>query len=377
MLGTAALIITLSILSGFEKTLTNNVLGYTSNVEISSYGSRPLPDFPGTARYLLRKVPSIRELTPFAEHEAILRSPRGVVGVMLRGVPATDTSILAMKRIVAGHSLAALPNDSLDPIIISTGLAKQLHTGVGKNLAAIRFNERLRSRDDILRNLHLFRIVGTYATGMSQYDDMLAYTTLPAAQIFNGFSPTQVNGYDIRTPTLASSGPVADTINHILHYPYVARSVYDVYPTIFAWIDLQKKPTPIILGLIILVAAFNMVSTLLLIVIEKTRSIGILKSLGSSTRGISQIFVTQGLTIALVGTVLGDLLGFILCTLESQFHFFKLRADIYFMSSVPISIEWQHYAIVSVISIILALSATLIPARIAARMQPLQALQFA
>ncbi len=377
MLGTASLVVTLSILSGFEKTLTGNVLGYTSNVEISSYGNRPLPDYPGTSRYLMRKVSGIVQLTPFAEHEAILRSPRGVVGVVIRGILTEDTSVLAMKRIVSGHSLAQSVADSIDPIIISTGLARELSTGPGKNIAAIRFNERLRTREDILANLHVLRVIGTYATGMSQYDDMLAYTTLPAAQAFNGFSTTQVSGYDVRTPTLESSAPVADSINHVLHYPCIARSVFDVYPTIFAWIDLQKKPTPIILGLIILVAAFNMISTLLLIVIEKTRSIGILKSLGASTPGIARIFITQGMAIAIVGTLLGDLLGFILCSAESYFHFFKLRADIYFMSSVPVSIEWQHYALVSVISLALALSATLIPARIAARMQPLHALQFA
>ena len=377
MLGTAALVVTLSILSGFENTLTSNVLGFTSNVEISSYGNRPLPDYPGTSRYLQRKVQGIVQLTPFVEHEAILRSPRGVVGVELRGIPPADTSVLAMKRIVSGHALAQAQSDSIDPIVISAGLAKELSTGVGKNIAAIRFNERLRTREDILANLHLFRIVGTYATGMSQYDDMLAYTTLRSSQAFNGFSTTQVSGYDIRTASLEASRPVADSINHVLHYPYVARSVFDVYPTIFAWINLQKKPTPIILGLIILVAAFNMISTLLLIVIEKTRSIGILKSLGASTPGISQIFITQGMTIALVGTLLGDLLGFLLCSAEAYFHFFKLRSEIYFMSSVPVSIEWQHYVIVSVISLALALSATLIPARIAAKMQPLQALRFA
>jgi lipoprotein-releasing system permease protein len=377
MLGTAALVITLSILSGFESTLTGNVLGFTSNVEISSYGNRPLPDYPGTSRYLQRKVKGIVQLTPFVEHEAILRSPRGVSGIELRGIPAADTSVLAMKRMVTGHALAESLPDSVDPIIISTGLARQLSTTVGKNIAAIRFNERLRTREDILANLHLFRVVGTYATGMSQYDDMLAYTTLRAAQAFNGFSTTQVSGYDIRTASLEASRPVADSINRVLHYPYIARSVFEVYPTIFAWIDLQKKPTPIILGLIILVAAFNMISTLLLIVIEKTRSIGILKSLGASTPGIAKIFITQGMTIALIGTLLGDVLAFILCSAESYFHFFKLRADIYFMSSVPVSIEWQHYVLVSVISLALALSATIIPARIAAKMQPLQALKFA
>jgi len=377
MLGTAALVVTLAILSGFEKTLTGNVLGFTSNVEISSYGNRPLPDYPGTSRFLMQKVPEITQLTPFVEHDAVLRSPRGVAGVELRGIPPEDTTVLAMKRILTGSALAGHSADSVDPIVISKGLAQELRTSIGKNIAAIRFNERLRTREDILANLRKFRVVGTYATGMSQYDDMLAYTTLPAAQSFNGFSSTQVSGYDVRTPTLASSIPVAAKLNRVLFYPYIARSVYDVYPTIFAWIDLQKKPIPIILGLIILVAAFNIISTLLLIVIEKTRSIGVLKSLGASTGKVARIFITQGMTIAIFGTVLGDALGFALSALEAHFHFFKLRSDIYFMSSVPISIEWQHYAIVSAIALVLAFSATLIPARIAARMQPLHALSFA
>ena len=378
VLGTAALIVTLAILSGFEKTLTDNVLGFTSDIEISSYGNRPIIGYPGAERYLQQRVPEIREITPYVDRQAILRSPRSVAGVMLRGIPLSDTSALPRKRIVRGVDLAKAPYgaDSLDPILISKGLAQDLGTDIGKTIAAIRFNERLRTREDILNNIRQFRIVGIYATGMSQYDNTLAYTTLPAAQAFTGYSPTQVSGFDIRTATLDEATPVAARINHVLGYPTFARSVYEVYPTIFAWIDLQKKPIPIILGLIILVATFNIVSTLLLIVIEKTHSIGVLKSLGATANGIAKIFITEGMVIAVVGTLIGDLLGFILCFAESQFHFFKLRSDIYFMSSVPISIEWQHYAIISVIALVLALSATLIPARIAARMQPLQALNF-
>ncbi len=377
MLGTAALIVTLAILSGFEKTLTNNVLGFTSNVEISSYGNHALPDYVGISRFLQQKVPEITHLTPFVDQDAILRSPRGVAGVRLRGIPPQDTTVLAMRRIMSGQSLKFHASDSIDPIVISRGLAQKLRTGVGKKIAAIRFNERLRTREDILANLRMFRIVGTYETGMTQYDNRLAYTTLHAAQAFNGFSPTQVSGYDVRTATLAASVPVAAKLNRVLFYPYIARSVYDVYPTIFAWIDLQKKPIPIILGLIILVAAFNIVSTLLLIVIEKTRSIGVLKSLGATTGEIARIFITQGMTIAIFGTLMGDALGFLLSVLEAHFHFFKLRSDIYFMTSVPVSIQWQHYVIVSAIALVLALSATILPARIAARMQPLHALSFA
>ncbi|MDP4199730.1 MAG: ABC transporter permease [Bacteroidota bacterium] len=376
-LGVAALVVTLSILSGFEKTLTNNVLGFTSDVEISSYGNRPLPDFPGTTRFLTQRVPEIRSMVPFVEREAILRSPHGVAGIILRGLPLSDTAALVRHRIVRGHDFASTTPDSLPPILISIGLASDLHIDTGKTLAAIRMNERLRSREDILANLRKFRVVGIYSTGMTQYDNSVAFTTLPAAQAFNGLSMTQVTGYDIRTASIADANPVTRKINRVLRYPYFARSVYDVYPTIFAWIDLQKKPIPIILGLIILVATFNVVSTLLLIVIEKTHSIGVLKTLGATMGGIARIFVTEGMTIAIFGTLIGDLIAFVLCTLEAHYHFFKLRAEIYFMSSVPVSIEWQHYAIVSGIALALALAACLIPSRIAARMQPLDALRFA
>ena len=374
-LGTAALIVTLSILAGFEKTLTDNVVGFTSDVEITSVGNAPLPDYPGTSRYLMRRVPEIKALSPFVERQAILRTQHGVAGVVLRGVLPEDTEMIARKRIIQGHDLSTT-TDSIEPILISKGLAKELHTDTGKNIAAIRFNEKMRSREDILANLHRFKVVGIFSTGMSQYDDMLAYTTLSAAQTFNNLSPTQVTGYDVRTASLDDAIPVASKINKVLFYPYFARSVFEVYRTIFAWIDLQKRPIPIILGLIILVAAFNIVSTLLLIVIEKTRSIGILRALGAREGGIMKVFITEGMTIAIAGTIFGDVLGFVLCSAEAHFHFFKLRSDIYFMSSVPISIDWRHYAIVSLIALALALCATLIPARIASRMQPLDALRF-
>jgi lipoprotein-releasing system permease protein len=375
-LGVAALVVTLSILSGFEKTLTTNLLGFTSDVEITSPNNRPIPYGPHTTEFLQKKVPEIRTMTPYVEREAIVRSSHGISGIVMRGIDPSDTSVIAKKRIVRGHDFGA-STDTLPPLLISTGLAQELRLDVGKTVFALRMNERLRSREDILANLRQFRVIGLYSTGMTQYDNAIAFTTLAAAQSFNGFSSTQVSGYDVKVGSITQADAVTRKINSVLRYPFFARSVYDIYPTIFAWIDLQKKPIPIILGLIILVATFNVVSTLLLIVIEKTHSIGVLKTLGATMRGISRIFVTEGMTIAMVGTLLGDVIAFLLCTLEAHYHFFKLRAEIYFMSSVPVSIEWQHYAIVSGIALVLALAASFIPARIAARMQPLDALRFA
>jgi lipoprotein-releasing system permease protein len=335
-----------------------------------------LPDYQVTATKLRQRVKEITELTPFVQREAILRTASGVAGVMLKGLPTEDTSTLARQRVTSGVDLAFAHDDTLPPLLISQGLAKDLKTGVGKSIAAIRFNERMKSREDIISSIKKFRVVGIFQTGMTEYDNSHAYTLLPAAQDFNGFSRTQVTGYSVKTTDLTKARATAERINEVLKYPYYAQSVYDLYQTIFAWIDLQKKPIPIVLGLIIIVATFNIISTLLLIVIEKTHSIGVLKSLGATSKGVARIFIAEGMVIAALGSLFGCMIGFAISWLQLTYHFFRLRSEIYFMSSVPISIEWQHYAIVCSIAMLLALSATLIPARIAARMKPLHALNF-
>jgi len=375
-LGTATLIVTLAILSGFEKKLTDNIVGYTAHAEISSYGNRPLPDYPGSIKYLQRKVPDITALSPYVEQEVVLRTPSGISGIVLQGVLPNDSLTLALRRITKGATLSPMTMDSIPGILLSKGVAQDLRTDVGKSVTALRFHEGMQTREDLLSHLQKFRVAGIFETGMTEYDNGLAYTTLDAAQKFSGFSPTQVSGFRVLGTDLSQARELSKSISKIIRYPYFSQSVYDIYPTIFGWIELQKKPIPIILGLIIIVAAFNVISTLLIMVIEKTRTIGVLKSLGAANPGIARIFLTEGMVITVSGVVIGNIIGFALSWVELHFHLFKLRSDIYFMSSVPISIDWEHYVIVSIIAVIISLAATLIPARIASRVLPLTALKF-
>jgi len=327
-------------------------------------------------KYLYRKIPSIRALSPYVEQEAVLRTPQGIAGIVIQGVQPNDSMTLAIKRVIKGSALQSNSTDSLPGILISKGVAKDLRIDVGKAVTALRFHEGMQSREDILAHLKKFRVVGIFETGMTEYDNGLAYTTLAAAQNFSGFSATQVSGFRVLGSDLDQARNLSKDISKVLHYPYFSQSVYDIYPTIFGWIELQKKPIPIILGLIIIVAAFNVISTLLIMVIEKTRTIGILKSLGAQDGGIARIFLAEGMVITISGVVIGNIIGLALSWLQLHFHLFKLRADIYFMSSVPILISWEHYAIVSIIAVVISLCATLIPARIASRVVPLKALKF-
>jgi lipoprotein-releasing system permease protein len=168
---------------------------------------------------------------------------------------------------------------------------------------------------------------------------------------------------------------VVTKIKKAVGYPYFPKSLFKLYKPLFTWVELQKAPTPIVLGLIIIVATFNIVGTLLMLVLEKTRSIGILKSLGASRNSILKIFLFDGLLIGTIGIILGNILGLGICILESKYKFFSLP-EIYYMKSVPILIQPENIILISVITIILAFIATMIPSYIASRIDPIKSIRF-
>jgi lipoprotein-releasing system permease protein len=185
-----------------------------------------------------------------------------------------------------------------------------------------------------------------------------------------------VSGYDIALKQVDSAAAVAENVQELLGYPHYGRTVFETYRNLFSWIELQKKPIPLILGLIIIVATVNIIGTLLMMVLDKTREIGVLAAMGATRWGITKIFLRQGFIIAVLGTLAGDLFALALCLAQLQFRFFSLPSDIYFMTSVPIVLRASDFALVSVITIALCLLSSLIPARLAARLNPVQAIRF-
>ena len=188
--------------------------------------------------------------------------------------------------------------------------------------------------------------------------------------------PITSSCYDIQLSRADSAEVIAERISDMLGYPHFARTVYESYRNLFSWIELQKKPIPIILGLIIIVATVNIIGTLLMMVLDKTREIGVLAALGATRWGITLIFLRQGLTIALLGTALGNLLAFTTLFMQQEFHILSLPSDIYFMTSVPVLMRWEDFVIVSAITIALCLVSALLPARLASRLRPVSAIRF-
>jgi lipoprotein-releasing system permease protein len=372
-LGTAALIIALSVLGGFEQEITEKVIGFTSHVQVTGYQNQPLGHAAQNTILIEQCSPAVKAVQPFLSREALIRSPESVDGILLKGVePTKDLS--AVSRYVTegqydiGHEVGAPAK-----IVLGRKLADKLNVVVGDRVTVFGTG-----RTDEFGNMRVMRftIAGIYESGMAEYDDVYAFTAIKDAQILFQYGDA-ISGYDVMLTSVDSADVVSERIRRMLGYPHLGRTVFENYRNLFSWIELQKKPVPVILGLIIIVATVNIIGTLLMVVLGKTREIGILKSLGATRRGITRIFVRQGMSLGIAGTAFGNLLAFTLCFAEQQLQFLSLPSDIYFMTSVPILLRPEFFLIVSAISVGLCYLSSFVPAWLASRIDPIRAIRFA
>jgi lipoprotein-releasing system permease protein len=372
-LGTAALIIALSVLGGFEREITEKVVGFTSHLQIQGFQNQPLTNYVYNTMAIEDSFASVKAVAPYVSREALIRSKKGVDGILLKGVdPFRDISRTS-RYIVEGVYDLYREKGSLPKIVIGRKLATKLAIHVGDKVTVFGIG---RSVDNARMRVLQFRVSGIYESGMSDYDDVFAFTALEDAQTIFQIDHA-VTGYDVLLTHIDSAETVSHQLEAMLGYPHYTRTVFESYRNLFSWIQLQKEPVPIILSLIIIVATVNIIGTLLMMVLGKTRDIGVLMSMGVTRRGITKIFLRQGITIAIIGTLLGNVIAFGLCYAQLELKFFSLPSDIYFMTSVPIWLRAEYFLLVSAISIVLCVLSSWIPARLASRLNPVNAIRFA
>ena len=294
-------------------------------------------------------------------------------GILLKGIDTQRDVSQTRKYIVEGNYDLVRDPGSLPKIVLGRKLASRLSLHAGDKVAVFGVGQGIdRSQMKVMQ----FMISGIYESGMSEYDDVFAFTDLADGQkIFQ--CGDAVTGLEVLVANTNSLDQVADSIQELLGYPYYARTMYQTYRNLFSWIELQKKPIPIILGLVTIVATVNIIGTLLMMVLDKTRDIGVLMSIGATRWVVARIFLRQGLVISAIGTFLGNALALAVCSAQMEFKFFSLPSDIYFMSSVPVLLRVEDFLLVSVISIGLSMVCALIPARLASRLLPVNAIRFA
>ncbi len=372
-LGVATLIITLSILQGFERTIKETVVSFTAHMQLFGFSNLPLqnPDF--AVQRIRDRFPDVKEIAPYVSREAMIRSSIDIDGIMLKGIDPENDISAAKYRLTEGHYDLDARAGNIQPIILGKRLAEKLETGVGDTVLVFALGGLTISMAET--RVMRFEVVGCFDTGMAEYDASYAYVPLESTQRLFQFGRA-ISGFDILVHDLSRLDALSEEIPADLGYPYYARTMYQMYRNLFAWVDLQKKPVPLILGLIIVVATVNIIGTLLMMVMEKSMDIGVLRTLGASRKTVKRVFLLQGMIIGVVGTLIGNALGYALVAIEMEYRLISLPSAIYYMASVPIELSLTNFVLVSLVALLLCFLSSVIPARIASGLDPVRLLKF-
>ncbi len=376
-LGVMALVVVIAVMSGFEKELKKKILGNTAHIMVMKYGGA-IKNYDSLTT-TISKLSGVKEAAPFILSQAMLTRGRQVSGAGIRGIDQNHDPLRKKLEgmLVDGHyfSTGKDNKNSSPEIILGSELAKNLGVKPGSNLRLVAPSGSPTPLGLIPR-MQRFSVVGTYTSGMYQYDSALAYTTLAAAQKFFAL-PGQVSGIAVEVTNIYNSGEIAKEIQQELAYPYWARDWISMNRNLFTALKLERITMFIILALIIMVAAFNIISTLIMVVMEKHKEIAILKTMGLSAYRVMRIFVWEGMIIGFAGTLLGLAGSMVICELLKRYDFITLPGDVYyFETSLPVDLQLFHLAATATLSLVLAFIATLYPSYRASRLLPAEALRY-
>ena len=393
--GVMALIVVIAVMAGFENHLRTKILGINAHVLVRCYGgpfgnveeiekkvlSCRVADISVADRFLnfLKGEPAgagVTAVTPIVYIQALLSSGHAVSGVAIRGVdPSTVESVMSVGQIVLGRGLEAFKDFTgrHPPVILGKELARNLQVSVGQSIQVILPGGTV-TPVGMIPKIRSFTVTGINSTGMYEYDSSLAFIPIDAAQKLLGIGD-KVHGLEVKVSDIYAADRLAADIGKVLGFPFWTMDWQKMSRNLFAALKMEKLAMFIILTLIVLVAAFNIISTLIMMVMEKKQDIAILKAIGASDRQILRIFMLTGLMVGLIGTAIGVSGGVGLCWVLSKYKFIKIPKEVYYTDSLPILMNNFDVTLIAVSAVLICFLATIYPARQAARINPSEVLR--
>lgn len=372
--GVMALLVVLSVMSGFHEDLQKKILGANAHAVVLSYKGT-MEDYPAVVERI-KGEPRITSVAPFVLGQVMVSSGQKAQGVFMRGIePSKEfrtTEIL--KHIREGSVRDLREIDGRPWIVMGKELAANLGVTPGDAVNVISPMGEIGPLG-MLPKVKQFRVAAVFEMGMFEYDSSLVLTDMKAAQGFLGYG-SAVTGLELRLDDIYAAAAVRSSLNGKLGMPYYARDWMQMNKNLFSALNLEKFAMFIILILIVLVAAFNIVSTLMMNVMEKQKEVAILKAMGATSRGIMMIFILQGVLIGLTGTVIGVTGGYIVGKVINNYEIIKLPADVYYLSKLPVKMKLLDFVVVSFSAIVISFLSTLYPSYHAARLNPVEPLRY-
>ncbi len=371
-LGVMALIIVLSVMSGFHEDLHKKILGANSHIIALSFNGT-ISDYMNLTEKI-GNVPDVDAASPFVLGQVMISNKRNARGVLLRGViPEMEMRTTDFTKYIKHGDMSSL-SEAANGIIIGKELAGNIGIGLNSTVNIISPVGEIGPLGMIPKT-KVFHVVAIFEIGMYEYDSSLVITSMKSAQEFFDLGD-RATGIEVKVRDVYRAADLKNKIHEELSYPYYLKDWMEMNKNLFSALKLEKLTMFVILTLIILVAAFNIVSTLIMNVMEKEREIAILKTMGAGNRGIMLIFMVQGLMAGLIGTIIGLTCGIAACYILETYQFISLPGDVYYLSHLPVKMNLPDIALVSFSAIVISLLSTIYPSYRAAKLNPIEPLRF-
>lgn len=379
-LGLAVMIISLSVGFGFKKEIRNKIVGFGTHIQVTnydlnqSYETNPIP-YDSLFCEQIRKINGVRNIQPYILKPGIIKTPDAIQGIALKGIDASfDTTFIA-SIMEKGHTIQLTDTAKSTDIILSRKLAELLKLNIGDDVRMYFIQNGIRARK--------FQLAGIFNSHFPEFDEKMAFVDMQQLRQLNNWDSTQISGYEILINDFDQMNNIANNVAYVAS-GYVGpddtflhvQNIRELQPQIFGWLDLLDMNIIVILALIIAVAGLNMVSGLLILILENTNMIGILKSMGCRNQKIRNIFIYMAIYIIGRGLIIGNTIGLLLCFVQQQTGLITLDPESYYLDTVPITISPIAIILVNIGTLILTTLMLIGPSFVISRITPVKSIRF-